>query len=98
MTLDQIQRITTYGACLERAQEESNDAIHSGNYIYWHTREIILKRLREEYPGTPLPQMLQQLFTSAGTYRRKSETVRMTESTWEDVAHPDLIIREVHDR
>lgn len=89
MTDDEIA--LSLGFCLIRARIMSRmDILRSDNDIYWHTRERCSTMARER--GVAWPAVLraeQRNVASDSVVRRESEPF------WPDVAHPDLLVREV---
>lgn len=82
--------------CIERARLESMDSQAwpaSDNEIYWHTREAAAVFGRKL--GVPIPQIVSALRGLTLRFSKQKDIYRLSEPYWPDLAHPELVIKEV---
>lgn len=92
------------GECMSRADRASGQTISPRNDIYWYTREEGYSLLRRTFPNHKMtvmwPEALgnshRDILTGMVPNRRSRAGDELLEALWSHLAHPMILIREVH--
>jgi hypothetical protein len=88
------------GACLRRADLTDRTRPHRPHdEVYWYTRETCFEILKATFPNIVLAKIWTIVCNIEKEYgiRDYLTVCKDSEFAWTEVAHPDLIVQEVHE-
>lgn len=89
------QTIHELAECIARAYVASGGKTDNGSDIYWHTRESVMGIARVF--GIKIQEIISYYNTQFGWVDIRQPNFLASNPYWPDTAHPDLIVRDVHD-
>jgi hypothetical protein len=87
-------QILAFAYCIVRALAESKGTENPGNDVYWFTREKIFEDLGKLRMKGRVDVI--KIYNQIRFEIDRNFLERMTEDIWHEFAHPELIIRSVH--
>lgn len=90
--LPRIEIIDYLAECIKFAEDASGKSVTVNNDVYWYTRESVMEVAKQN--GIRIPEILEW---HKKDYTWNAKRKPDSNPFWLDVAHPSIILKEVHD-